>query len=57
MRMASGGEGDCVEVARLPEAVLVRESKDPSGPMLSFSRDQWAAFLSDVKAGGHDPRP
>ncbi|MEU8802142.1 DUF397 domain-containing protein [Spirillospora sp. NPDC048819] len=26
--------GDCVELARLPDAVAVRDSKDPDGPVL-----------------------
>jgi Domain of unknown function (DUF397) len=47
---ANGGQ--CVEVARnLPGVVAVRDSKDPQGPELIFEPDQWAAFLSDVKAG------
>jgi hypothetical protein len=47
---ANGGQ--CVEVARnLPGVVAVRDSKDPQGPELIFEPDQWAAFLSAVKAG------
>jgi Domain of unknown function (DUF397) len=44
--------GACVEVAQnLPGGVAVRDSKDPQGPELIFEPDQWAAFLSAVKAG------
>ena len=45
--------GDCVEVAdKLPEAVVaVRDSKDPHGPNLTFSRDEWRAFTTSVKRG------
>ena len=44
--------GACVEVARnLPGVVAVRDSKDPAGPELIFKPDQWAAFISGVKAG------
>jgi hypothetical protein len=47
---ANGGQ--CVEVARnLPGAVAVRDSKDPKGPKLSFEPDQWAVFISGIKAG------
>ena len=47
---ANGGQ--CVEVARnLPGVVAVRDSKDPGGPELIFKPDQWAAFISGIKAG------
>lgn len=43
----SGDEGgDCVEVATRPEAVLVRDSKNPSGPRLTVAPDAWAAFVA-----------
>lgn len=34
----SDGDANCVEVAHLPTALLVRDSKDPSGPFLSFTQ-------------------
>ncbi len=38
--------GNCVEVAaNLPDRVLVRDSKDPDGPVLTFDRSSWSAFL------------
>lgn len=37
----------CVEIAHLAAgAVGVRDSKDPGGPALVFSADQWDGFLS-----------
>ncbi|SCK44110.1 protein of unknown function [Streptomyces sp. WMMB 714] len=43
----SGSEGDdCVEVATLPESVLLRDSKTPHGPELNLSPDAWSTFLS-----------
>ncbi|MES5819377.1 DUF397 domain-containing protein [Streptomyces sp. RG80] len=43
----SGSEGgDCVEVATQPSAVLVRDSKNPSGPRLTVAPDAWAAFVA-----------
>ena len=48
---ASGNAGDCVEVAFIAEAVLVRNSQDPSGPTLSFSRSEWTAFLAGAQGG------
>ncbi|MFJ4961561.1 DUF397 domain-containing protein [Streptomyces sp. NPDC088729] len=45
----SGAEGgDCLEVAAQPGAVLVRDSKNPSGPVLSLTPDGWAAFVADA---------
>ena len=53
----SGGNGDCVEVARnLPGAVALRDSKDRSGPVLVFTPDEWRAFMTGVRAGKFDLR-
>jgi hypothetical protein len=41
----SGGEG-CVEVAAAKGSILVRDSKDPHGPMLTFSGPEWTRFLA-----------
>ena len=44
--------GNCVEVAdNLPNIVAVRDSKDPDGPALILSADQWADFISRVRSG------
>jgi hypothetical protein len=45
----SSGNGACVEVADLPEAIAVRDSKDPDGPRLTFSRQVWTAFVERAK--------
>src|SRR5262249_23739776 len=48
----SGQEGTtCVEIANLDIAIGVRDSKDPSGPKLTFSPGEWATFAACVKAG------
>lgn len=47
---SSSNGGNCAEVAAAPGAVLVRDSKDPSGPRLTFSSDTWRAFAGRVKA-------
>lgn len=31
------------------DAVLMRDSKDPAGPMLTFSVDAWRDFIDAVK--------
>jgi hypothetical protein len=56
-KSTASGTSDCVEVAFAGEAVLVRCSWDPSGPMLTFSRPEWAAFLAGVRSGEFDLDP
>lgn len=42
----SGAEGgDCVEIAAVTAAVLVRDSKAIAGPVLTVSRQAWAGFV------------
>jgi Domain of unknown function (DUF397) len=43
----SGQGNTCVEVARnVPGVVAVRDSKDPDGPVLTFTPEAWRAFLA-----------
>jgi hypothetical protein len=51
-RSQAGGE--CVELAGLPAAVAVRDSKNPAGPLLRFSRDELAVLLDTIKSGDLD---
>ena len=46
--------GNCVEVAIGGESVLIRHSQNPSGPVLSFSRPEWTAFLQGARGGEFD---
>jgi Domain of unknown function (DUF397) len=49
-RSSSNG-GNCVEVARnLPGIVAVRDSKNPHGPVLAISRDDWADFITHLQS-------
>jgi len=41
--------GNCAEVATVPGAVLVRDSKDTDGARLAFSAAAWRAFAARVK--------
>jgi predicted secreted Zn-dependent protease len=52
---ASTANSACVEVAFADELVLVRNSRDPLAPALSFSRQEWAAFLEGVSNGEFTP--
>lgn len=52
----SQGNGQCVEVAtNLPEVVAVRDSKDRTGPVLTFTPSGWKAFTSGIQRGEFDP--
>lgn len=44
--------GACIEVGQSADAVLVRDSKDPNSPVLTFDTEAWKAFIADVKWGG-----
>ncbi|MFV2127531.1 DUF397 domain-containing protein [Micromonospora sp. LOL_013] len=44
--------GACVEVASLPSTAAVRDSKDHTGPVLTFTTTGWSAFIRAVKADG-----
>lgn len=52
VRPCEGG-GACVEVGRV-EAVAVRDSKNPEGPVLVFDATEWREFVIAVKAGEFD---
>ncbi|GIH90965.1 DUF397 domain-containing protein [Planobispora siamensis] len=46
----STGTGECVEIAPLAgDGIAVRDSKDPSGPVLTFTRGEWRAFVAGVR--------
>jgi Domain of unknown function (DUF397) len=53
-RSSGGGNGDCVDVADLGDAVAVRDSKHPDGAVLAFSPSEWRAFIEGAKAGDFD---
>jgi hypothetical protein len=52
----SNPSGNCVEVALLPAGagVAVRNSREPDGPALLYTRDEIAAFLGGVLDGEFD---
>lgn len=51
----SASSGNCVEVARTPSTVNVRDSKQfGSGPVLGFSNAAWRTFTSAAKRGRFD---
>ncbi|WP_326824959.1 DUF397 domain-containing protein [Streptosporangium sp. NBC_01756] len=44
----------CVEVAFINDAVAVRDTKDRDGGTLVFRRDEWRAFIGDIRSGSFD---
>jgi hypothetical protein len=45
------GGGNCVEVGDAARVIVVRDTKDRSGPTLPFSPAAWRCFADQVKAG------
>ncbi|MFI6512550.1 DUF397 domain-containing protein [Streptosporangium sp. NPDC050855] len=51
----SNPSGNCVELAELPDGrVAMRNSRDPEGPALVYSRRETDAFVRAVKGGEFD---
>jgi hypothetical protein len=53
-RRSSAESSNCVEVAHIADALVVRDSKNPSETLLIFTRSQWLAFLDGVKSARFD---
>lgn len=48
----NGEGGACVEVADLADGHhAIRDSKNPTGPALTFTTAEWAAFTTGVRTG------
>jgi hypothetical protein len=50
-RSKSCSGGQCVEVAKVADQYLIRDSKRPEIEPLSFTSDEWVAFVQGVSAG------
>ncbi|MEO3977972.1 DUF397 domain-containing protein [Streptomyces sp. CAU 1734] len=51
----SNATGNCVELAELPDgSVAIRNSRDPLGPALVYTRDEIAAFVAGARSGDFD---
>jgi hypothetical protein len=46
----SVGQGDCVEVALGAAALLVRDSKNPSGSVLALPATGWRGLLNIIRS-------
>jgi hypothetical protein len=40
---------NCIEVARVADRFLIRDSKNPDTRTLSFTRQEWEAFAEAIK--------
>ncbi|GAA3956238.1 DUF397 domain-containing protein [Actinoplanes auranticolor] len=43
--------GTCVEVAKHDGQYLVRDSKNPNADPLTFTTDEWSAFVQGINEG------
>jgi hypothetical protein len=53
-KSTTSGDGNCVEVAAVPAAVGLRDSKDQQGPVVAMAPAAWTAFISEVRRGSFD---
>lgn len=51
---SQGTDQTCVDVALGSAGVAVRDSKDPTGPILNFSLREWHVFLLGARSGEFD---
>ena len=49
LKSSASDPNSCVEVRFIEDAVQVRDSKDPEGPVLTFTNLEWEAFLAGVR--------
>jgi predicted secreted Zn-dependent protease len=46
--------GACVQVAATEHAILIGNTRQPGGPVLSYTPDEWHEFVAGVKKGDFD---
>ncbi|MGB6577510.1 MAG: DUF397 domain-containing protein [Streptosporangiaceae bacterium] len=55
-RSSACESGACVEVATTDDAVMVRNSANPGGMVVTLRHEEWQEFLAGVKEGSFDLR-
>jgi hypothetical protein len=50
----SSANGACVEAAPIGQTVFIRDSKNPHGAHLAFTRRAWRTLTHRLKAGAYD---
>ncbi len=53
----SANNGACVEAALSDGRILIRDSKDPGGPVLGYRSSTWRVFTSEARIGHYDMFP
>jgi hypothetical protein len=51
---SSTANGHCIEVASAVGNVAIRDSKDPTGPILIYTPSEFRAFLEGARNGEFD---
>ena len=51
MKSSRCDSSQCVEVAAVAGDVMIRDSRNPSGPILRVSRADWDAFAAGITHG------
>jgi len=51
---ASSHNGACVEIASIADKIVMRDSKDPDGPILVYTPAEFKAFLGGAQNGEFD---
>jgi hypothetical protein len=49
-----GGNGDCLEAASTEDGIVVRDSKNRTGPTLNYSFGVWRTFVGEARLGNFD---
>jgi hypothetical protein len=53
-KSSTSNDVNCVEVRTGPEHVNVRNTRNRRGAMLTFTHEEWRAFVSGVRLGEFD---
>ena len=54
-RVASRCQGGaCVQVAPSGEMIVIGDTKNSDGPILTYTRDEWSAFVTGIRCGEFD---
>jgi hypothetical protein len=46
--------GECIRVAPQGDQIVIGDSKNPDGPVLTYSRNEWHAFVDGIRQGDFD---
>jgi hypothetical protein len=46
--------GNCIQVAPSAGMILIGDTKNPDGPVLSYTRAEWDAFVAGIRQGDFD---